>query len=78
MKTTATTEAVSSRGVEMRVEGCKSQRSDPRAREKLRGGLENTLANHRLANLWCRKKVNRVTKKTHIGRGHKSKLEIPD
>ena len=72
MKTTATTEAVSSRGTEKRVEGFKSQRNDPRAREKLRGGLEN-----RLANLWSRKKMNRITKKAHTGRGHGSKWEIP-
>jgi len=57
------------RGMENRVNRCKSHRSSPLCRRKTGGGLEKGLAN-----LWSRKSI---TKKACAGRGQETKWDIP-
>jgi hypothetical protein len=68
MKTMETMEAVSSDGMEKRVERRNWRQIAPCAREKPRD------AKKVLANLWSRQ---RITKKAHAGRGPEVIWEIP-
>jgi hypothetical protein len=72
MKTTTTTEEVSSNGMKMCVERRNWRQIAPCASEK-----PNLDRKKRLASIWTRQRITKITKKAHAGRGPENKWEIP-
>ncbi|MGO8926831.1 MAG: hypothetical protein ACLQU3_08075 [Limisphaerales bacterium] len=70
MRTTETTEEVSSHPGEKKAWEHKKGSEHPLCQRKTEGGLETWLAN-----LWSRKKIK---KKAHAGRGQETKWEMSD